>query len=336
MNEVATEARVSLGTVSKVLNGNTSVAGELRERVLTACTRLKYQRNRIAASLRSRQTHTIGIIVPDIINTFYAALVEKLENLASSTGYTVMIVTTGEDPHRARQRIDVLRERQVDGLIVIPSLDGSEMLELAVGSEMPCVVVDRIAAENPYPSVATDNFDAAYQGAKYLLSLGHRHIALAVNTPRLWNTHERMAGFERAVSEAKGKADVRIVGMTVEEARISLEGLFRERDRPTALFTSNNLVTLGAVGALQNSHVDVPGEMSLLAFDDFEWLKLLQPGVSAIHQPVDQIAVEAWRLMSHQISGRPIANPHVRAGGQLIIRQSTAARAETIRKAGIS
>jgi LacI family transcriptional regulator len=76
--------------------------------------------------------------------------------------------------------------------------------------------------------------------------------------------------------------------------------------------------------------------MSLLAFDDFEWLKLLQPGVSAIHQPVDQIAVEAWRLMSHQISGRPIANPHVRAGGQLIIRQSTAARTETIRKAGIS
>jgi LacI family transcriptional regulator len=334
MNDVATEAAVSLGTVSKVLRGDATVAKELRERVLAACGRLNYQRNRIAASLRSRQSHTVGIIVPDILNTFYATLVEKLENLASAGGYTVMIVTTGEEPQRARERIDVLKERQVDGMIVIPCLDGSDMLAAAIGSDMPCVIVDRVAAENPYPSVATDNVDAAYQGARYLLSLGHRHIALAVNTPRLWNTHERIAGFERAMSEAKGKADVRIVGMTVEEARISLEGLFRERERPTALFTSNNLVTLGAYGALQNCRVEFPKEMSLLAFDDFEWLRLLQPAVSAIHQPVDQIAVEAWRLMSHQIGGRPIANPHIRAAGQLIVRRSAAAPASAGKKVG--
>ena len=98
MNEVASEAGVSLGTVSKVLNGNSTVAAELRARVLAACERLNYQRNRIAASLRSRQTNTIGVIVPDILNTFYAALVEKLENLASAAGYTLMVVTTGEDP----------------------------------------------------------------------------------------------------------------------------------------------------------------------------------------------------------------------------------------------
>ena len=120
MNDVASEAAVSLGTVSKVLRGDATVAKDLRERVLAACGRLNYQRNRIAASLRSRQTHTIGIIVPDILNTFYATLVEKLENLASAGGYTVMIVTTGEEPQRARERIDVIKERQVDGMIVIP------------------------------------------------------------------------------------------------------------------------------------------------------------------------------------------------------------------------
>src|SRR5580698_5224501 len=242
MKDVAAEAGVSLGTVSKVLRGDATVAKELRERVLAACARLNYQRNRIAASLRSRQSHTVGIIVPDILNTFYATLVEKLKNLASAGGYTVMIVTTGEDPQRARERIDVIKERQVDGMIVIPCLSGSDMLASAIGSDLPCVIVDRIAAEDPYPSVATDNFDAAYQGAKYLLSLGHRHIALAVNTPRLWNTRERIAGFEHAMAERKAKGDVRFVGMTVEEARISLEDVCRERERPTALFTSNNLV----------------------------------------------------------------------------------------------
>jgi LacI family transcriptional regulator len=324
MNEVASEAGVSLGTVSKVLNGNSTVAAELRVRVLAACDRLNYQRNRIAASLRSRQTNTIGVIVPDILNTFYAALVEKLENLASAAGYTLMVVTTGEDPQRARERIGVLKERQVDGMIVIPSFDGSKLLAPAIGADMPCVIADRISAKDAYPSVATENSDAGYQGAKYLLSLGHRHITLAVNTRRLWNSEERIAGFERALVEGKGKADVRIVGMTVEEACISIEGLCRERARPTALFASNNLVTLGALRALQNCRVDVPGEMSFLAFDDFEWLSLLQPAVSAIRQPVDQIAVEAWRLILDQIGGQRIPTPHIRARGELIIRESTA------------
>jgi LacI family transcriptional regulator len=324
MNEVAREAGVSLGTVSKVLNGNSTVAVELRTRVLAACERLNYQRNRIAASLRSRQTNTIGVLVPDLLNTFYAALLEKLENLASASGYTLMVVTTGEDPQRACERIGVLKERQVDGMIVIPSIDGSKLLASAIGADMPCVVADRISAKDAYPSVATDNFDAAYRGAKYLLSLGHRHITLAVNTRRLWNSEERIAGFERALVEGKGNANIRIVGMTVEEARISIEGLCRERARPTALFASNNLVTLGALRALQNCRVDVPGEMSFLAFDDFEWLSLLQPGVSAIRQPVDQIAVEAWRLILREIEGQPIPTPHVRACGELIIRGSTA------------
>jgi LacI family transcriptional regulator len=324
MNEVASEAGVSLGTVSKVLNGNSTVAAELRARVLAACERLNYQRNRIAASLRSSQTHTIGVLVPDILNTFYAALLEKLENLASAGGYTLMVVTTGEDPQRACERISVLKERQVDGMIVIPSFDGSKPLAPTIGADMPCVIADRISTKDAYPSVATDNFDAAYRGAKYLLSLGHRHITLAVNTRRLWNSEERIAGFERALAEGKGKADIRIVGMTVEEASISIEGLCRERARPTALFASNNLVTLGALRALQNCRVDVPGEMSFLAFDDFEWLSLLQPGVSAIRQPVDQIAVEAWRLILREIEGQPIPTPHVRARGELIIRGSTA------------
>jgi LacI family transcriptional regulator len=323
MNEVAVEAKVSLGTVSKVFNGNSTVSPERRERVIAAADRLNYRRNRIAASLRSRQTRTVGIVVPDILNTFYGALVEKLENLASAGGYTVMIVTTGEDPDRSCERARMLKENQVDGMILIPSLDGSERLMSEVGSGLPCVIADRISAKNRFPSVATDNFDAAYQGAKYLLSLGHREIVFAANIPRLWNTQERIAGFERAMRERKIKPSVRIVGMTVEEARKSIESLLNEKERPTAIFTSNNLVTLGAVSAMHDCNIEVPHQMSFLAFDDFEWLKLLRPAISAVAQPIDQIAVEVWRLLSHQLNGLRIANPHVRAGGQLIVRQST-------------
>jgi LacI family transcriptional regulator len=325
MNEVAREAKVSLGTVSKVLNGKVTVAEELRKRVLAACSKLNYQRNQIAASLRSRETHTIGIIVPDILNTLYAALVEKIENLASSAGYTVIIVATGENSERAQARIGLLRERQVDGMIVMSSLESSDLLATAVGAGMPCIVVDRINEDNPFPSVATDNVDATYQGTKHLLSLGHRKIVFAVTSPHLWNTQERISGFEQAMREAQAKADVRVVGLTVQEAQISLSNLFRSPDRPTALFTGNNIVTLGAVCAQLECGLSIPDDMSLLSFDDFEWLKLLRPAVSAVQQPVDQIAVEAWRLLSHQIGKRTIAVPHIRIGAQLMIRQSTVA-----------
>jgi LacI family transcriptional regulator len=111
--------------------------------------------------------------------------------------------------------------------------------------------------------------------------------------------------------------------MTVEEARKSIESLLNENERPTAIFTSNNLVTLGAVSAMHDCNIEVPNQLSFLAFDDFDWLKLLRPAVSAVAQPIDQIAVEVWRLMSHQLNGLRIANPHVRAGGRLIVRQST-------------
>ena len=132
--------------------------------------------------------------------------------------------------------------------------------------------------------------------------------------------------------ERKIKPRVRIVGMTVEEARKSIEALLNESERPSAIFTSNNLVTLGAVSAMQDSNIEVPNQMSFLAFDDFEWLKLLRPAISVVAQPVDQIAVEAWRLMSHQLNGLRISNPHVRAGGQVIVRQSTAKVPYPIRK----
>lgn len=325
MNDVAELAQVSLGTVSKVLNGNLSVKADRRERVLAACDQLNYKRNAIAASLRSRQTQTIGVVIPDILNTFYAALVEKLENLASAAGYTVIIVTTGENPQRAKERIDILLQRQVDGIIVIPSLNGAQSFGDTIDMQVPCVIIDRISADDPFPTVATDNIDAAYQGTRYLLSLGHRHITLAVNSPDLWNTHERILGFQQAMREGGGKADVRIVGMTVDDARISLAALFRDKNRPSALFTANNLVTLGSLRAQQECNLDIPRDMSLLAFDDFEWLRLLQPPVSAIQQPIDQIAVESWRLMFQQISGREISVRHVRAGAQLMIRQSTTA-----------
>jgi LacI family transcriptional regulator len=323
MKHVASAASVSLGTVSKVLNNDRTVASDRRSRVIAACESLSYAHNFVAASLKRRSTRTIGLVVPDIRNTFFAEVVEALEATTFAAGYSLITVMCAEDRSRALEQIRTLIARQVDGIAVIPSLGARIDLQSILGKEFPCVLIDRTEADNDMPTVATDSEEAAYQGTRYLLSVGHRRIVFAANSTLLWNTRERIAGFERAIHEDQaGDCEVAMVGVTIEEIRASTARLLKS-GRFTALFTCCNPVTLGALKAIQEIGVNIPNELSLLAFDDFDWLTLVRPFVSAIRQPAGEIGREAWRLLSQQIAGGKIANRHVRFSADLVVRQST-------------
>ena len=220
MNSVALRADVSLGTVSKVLNGDPTVGTELRDRVLDACGQLNYQHNRIAASLRSRQTHTIGIIIPDILNTFYAALVEKLENLASAGGYTVMIVTTGEEAetgccaHRGAEAAAGRRHDRHPVAQWIGKLgeDVSGRICLALSST---VFQQRTRFRVSRPTMSMR------------LTKAHAIFCRSATSISRWRSTRRSSGTRRSAlpdsSRQCGRERhgpiVRIVGMTVEEAR---------------------------------------------------------------------------------------------------------------------
>jgi LacI family transcriptional regulator len=323
MKDVAIAASVSLGTVSKVLNNDQTVASDRRSRVIAACESLSYAPNFVAASLRRRSTRTIGLLVPDIRNTFFAEVVEALEASASAAGYSLITVMCAEDRLRALEQIRTLIARQVDGIAVIPTLGARIDLQAILGKGFPCVVIDRTEAENDNATVATNSEEAAYQGTGYLLSMGHRRIVFAANSTLLWNTRERIAGFERAIKENQaGGSEVAMVGVTIEEIRVSTTRLLKS-GRFTALFTCCNPVTLGVLKAIQEVGVDIPHDLSLLAFDDFEWLTLVRPFVSAIRQPAGEIGREAWRLLFQQVAGGKTANRHVRFSAELVVRQST-------------
>lgn len=323
IKHVAEEANVSIGTVSKVLNGDPTVNARLREQVHAACDELGYRPNQVAASLRRQSSQIVGILLPDIMNTFYAELVAHLEDLAAESSYSVIITTGGENPGKMEARARSLVERGVDGAIVIPSLNGSELLSPAIGNRFPIVVVDRISANDSFPTVATENVSAARAGTEYLLSIGHRKIAMVSNSPKFYNTIERIEGYKSGMISAGIEPTILIVGRTAADAEQGVTELLASEDPPTALFTANSDLTKGAVKSLRKRGLHMPDDISLLGFDDCDWLSLVEPQISSIRQPIYQIAQAAWDQLLLGIQGNAVTLSKTRLDADLIVRGST-------------
>ena len=324
MVDVAKAAGVSLGTVSKVMNGHPGVGDTYKQRVAQAADDLGYAHNMIAAGLRRQSTHSVGVVLPDLRNTFFAEFVEMFEEAAAMAGYSVIIMTTGDNRQRAEDKLLAMVRRRVDGVVVIPALSSIEDPVASLGLSVPAVLVDRVDESTVTPSVATDSAEAAYDGAKYLISIGHRKVAMATNTDSHGNARDRVIGFKRAVAEHHDvDGEVIVTGTSVEQIRGSLRRILVQQSH-TALFTASNPVTLGALKAINDCGLAIPGDLSLLAFDDFEWLTLVPPFISAIRQPIERISSEAWHKLFSEMEHYQAGIRHNRFPADLIVRQSTA------------
>lgn len=326
IKDVARAAGVSLGTASNVISGHRRVSTELRDRVEAAIAQLGYKPNAIAASLRRKQTRTVGLILPSLQNTFFVEVADALEDLVVADGYEVIMAVTKESPERTITHIRTLAARRVDGIMAIPTIESSLALNELRTLAHPTVIIDRIEDENDFPTVAIQNREAGRLGTEHLLSLGHTKIAFIVNSDNLTNGRNRVAGFWDAVTHAKVEARCQtlVVGMTDEDAYQHVLALLQSPDRPTALFTLSNLATIGALRAIQAIGLRIPNDISILAFDDPEFLRVFRPFVSAIRQPTHRIAEESWRLMKRQLADATVAPEHVRLPVEVLIRDSTA------------
>lgn len=326
IREVASRAGVSLGTASNVFNGKAGVAAENRRRVLEAAEALGFRPNSLAAGLRRQRTRTIGLVVPDVLNIVFNELVEHLENIALSQSYEVIIVTSREDPEREHERVRALLSRRVDGLVIIPTRDWSATEREMRHHRIPVVVLDRVAAHDHFPSVAVDNAAATRLGTEHLLGLGHRDLAFVINSTRLWNSAARVKGFLAAMRAAglEQRARVLLPGMTEEETRAGVLPVLTAARRPTAVFTGSNVATLGVLRAVQDAGMSIPQDLSLLAFDDFAWLTVLRPFVSAIRQPTEALAGHAWRILTAAFEAPDRPAEHIRLAAPLITRETTA------------
>jgi len=324
IRDVARLAGVSVATVSNVLNGGRPVRPEVRAVVLSAVRELSYIPNRLARGLRSRRSQTLGLIVPDITNPFFSGLVKAIEHSARAEGYQVLLSSSEEDARIEYDLALALASRQVDGMIVIPTQDSPRYL-LRLSEKTPVVLLDRIGGEDCLDRVGIDNIQAAHHGTQYLISQGHRRIMLLISTLELANIRERVEGYQRALAEAGLQPDPQLVvacGRGADAAQVVAGAIARRQ--PSAIFAATNRLSLVAVQAIRELRLAFPQQISLLGFDDFEWSTLLQPYLSTVKQPLEQMGRTACELLLERLAGersepRRILLPHT-----LAVRQSVA------------
>jgi LacI family transcriptional regulator len=326
IRDVAQTAGVSTATVSNVLRGTCFVRAERRQKVLSAIQALGYSPNLMAAGLRARRSRMIGIAVPDITASFFGTLVRRIEELASGSDYQILLVDTQENPDRELERVRTLIRRQADGLILIPCADCARTLDDVRKSKIPTVLVDRTVRESELDAISADNFAAAREGSRHLISLGHRRMAFLASDPNLRNIAERIQGYREAMSEAGLARFIRVVtgGMTSEQAHKALRRVLLLNDRPSAIFAATHVMALGSLRAIWEAGIALPETMSLIAFDDCECMTTLRPFLSALCQPIDEMAREAWSVLTDRIEGRPLEKVSRQFPCRLVIRESTA------------
>jgi LacI family transcriptional regulator len=303
MSDVAAEARVSLKTVSRVVNDEPGVRADTAERVHQAIEALGFRRNDAARALRSGQvSRTLGLVIEDMANPFYSGIMRGVEQVAREHGLLLIAGSSDETPERERELVLALCERRVDGLIVVPaSPDHSYLLpEMRLGVHV--VFLDRPPQGIEADTVLVDNQGGASVATEHLLAQGHVRIAMVGDTPTLFTAAERLAGYRHALERRGIAFDERLVRLGLhdadEAARAAAE-LLRLDDPPTAIFAGNNRNAIGALRAI--SAVDRP--VALVGFDDFELAELLPVPVTVVAASPLELGRQAALLLIERLQG---------------------------------
>jgi LacI family transcriptional regulator len=325
MREVAAAARVSIKTVSRVVNGEPGVTPKLSERVSAAVERVGYRHNLAASSLRRTdgRSSSIGIVLEDVSNPFASTLHRAIEDVAVGRGVLVFAGSSDEDSNRERQLVSAFASRRVDGLIIQPSSQDHSYLIAERKEGTAIVFVDRPPAFFDADTVLTDNVEGVRRGVRHLIAHGHRRIGYLGDLHTIATASMRHQGYVEELAAHSIDVDEKIVQLDrhgVESAEAAALELFSSHRPPTALFTGQNLITIGAFRGLRK--LSMHNRVALVGFDDFLLADLLEPGVTVIAQDPAAIGRAAAEVLFRRLDGDHSPSIHQVVPTRLITRGS--------------
>lgn len=302
--DVAKQAGVSVSTAARVLSGSGYASEETRKTVLEAAKDLGYVPNQIARSLRTRQTKMLGLLIGDVENSFYSMIAKNVESVAKDAGYHVVLCNSDDDPESEREYLKLLEGIRVDGLIVTPTSKNRRHLARLLDKGMVIVQVDRRVEGLAADAILVDNESGAASAVTHLIEAGHSQIGIMTGELDVLTARQRLRGYERALKEhgiPVRDALIKTGSFHREHAIEDATDLIRARPTPTAIFAANNILAEAMLIALGQEGLRVPRDVSVVAFDDVEWMSMVDPPLTAVRQPAADMARSAAELVLRRL-----------------------------------
>lgn len=323
--DVAREANVSIATVSKVINNSGRISDETRKHVLKVINELNYQPNMIASALTGKKTNSIGLLIPDLANPFFSELARSIEDRGHLLNYQLIICSTDYSPEKELEYIQLLKRKNVDGIIIASGFEQVEVIEKLVTKEqIPMAIVARNLPFSNINTVSNDDYYGGFLATKHLIQLNHKKIAIIARD--VWTNRERMKGYEKALKDAQ--IDYQFPFEFIKESTIEwgkkMTTKYLNSDLPpTAIFACNDMLAIGAIQAIKELGLLIPEDISVVGFDDSIMSTVVDPPLTTIRQPVKSMGENVISLIDREIRQGVTEKSKLILTPKLIQRSST-------------
>ncbi len=327
IRDVAKSAGVSVSTVSHVINKTRFVSEETQTKVLDAMKTLKYKPNRLASSLRrkDKRTHTLGLLIPDSTNPFFAEVLRGVEDACFDAGYSVFLCNSDDDPQKELNYIEVLLGKQIDGIILVSAGIHNDAIALLATNDIPSVLVDREVSGSIIDSVLVDNEEGGCQATEYLIKLGHTRIGCIAGPSLITPSAARVQGYRKALSKYNLVQDDALVvagDFRAQSGFKATKELLDLEEPPTAIFACNDMMAVGVLHAIDETGLSVPEDISIVGFDDIPLASFTPPPLTTISQPSQEMGFLAAKMVIDRTENQSIPVRHEILSTSLIIRNS--------------
>jgi LacI family transcriptional regulator len=303
--DVAKRAGVAPITVSRVINNSGYISQATRERVEAAVKELGYVPNTLARGLRSKHTRMLALVVTDITNPYFTLMARGVEDIAGASNYSVVYCNTDESEDKEEYYVNLLAQRQVDGVLLVPSCGNVKTIKFLLSKDISVVALDRRVSGVGIDSVRSDSQDGAYRLINLLIRLGHKRIAMITGPKDVSTSVDRVSGYQHALAEADlSQNELVYYGAFIQESGYEFtKQAVMHSPKPTAIFGANNFITIGILKALHDLNIDIPRDISVVGFDDLPESMLVAPFLTVAAQPAYEMGRMATELLLKRISG---------------------------------